>query len=59
MKKIILNNGYTKESKLQVIGNGSSNGIDTNYFSPEQTKGLVDNLRTELTINNDDFVFQR
>lgn len=57
MKKIILNNGYTKESKLQVIGNGSSNGIDTNYFSPEQTKGLVDNLRTELTINNDDFVF--
>ena len=34
MKKIILENNYCKSSKLHVIGNGSSNGIDTTYFSP-------------------------
>jgi len=35
MKKIILENKYCKSSKLHVIGNGSSNGIDTCYFSPD------------------------
>ncbi|MDB5120810.1 MAG: glycosyl transferase group 1 [Sphingobacteriales bacterium] len=34
MKEIILENKYCKSSKLHVIGNGSSNGIDTSYFSP-------------------------
>ncbi|WP_347343934.1 glycosyltransferase [Maribacter aestuarii] len=32
---IILENRYTEDSKLKVIGNGSSNGIDLNYFNPE------------------------
>lgn len=34
MQKIILENGYAKVNKLNVIGKGSSNGIDTNYFDP-------------------------
>lgn len=34
MKDIILDLNLTKEKKLKVIGNGSSNGIDTQYFSP-------------------------
>src|SRR5699024_3283351 len=29
LKDLILEYGFTKESKLKVIGNGSSNGIDT------------------------------
>ena len=33
MKNIILENNYCKSSKLHVIGNGSSNGIDTSYFN--------------------------
>lgn len=57
MKKIILHNSYTSASKLRVIGNGSSNGIDTQYFSTGQVKELVGILKSELEINKDDFVF--
>lgn len=32
MKQIIIDNKLTKENKLKVIANGSSNGIDTSYF---------------------------
>lgn len=35
MKDIILENKYCSPSKLHVIGNGSSNGIDTNHFDPK------------------------
>lgn len=38
MQKIILDNGFTKKSKLKVIGKGSSNGIDTNYFDSSTVK---------------------
>ena len=36
LKDIIIKNGYTKEDKLVVIGNGSSNGIDIDYFSKDK-----------------------
>jgi len=39
LKKIILENNYCKNSKLHVIGNGSSNGIDLNYFNPNLLVG--------------------
>ena len=35
LKDIILKNRFTKEDKLCVIGNGSSNGIDTSFFDPK------------------------
>lgn len=55
---IILENKFTRKQKLKVLGNGSSNGIDTNHFDPQ----LYDNnykakLRAELYIKPDDFVF--
>ncbi|WP_455584545.1 glycosyltransferase family 4 protein [Bacteroides sp.] len=34
MERIILDNHFTHQSKLKVIANGSSNGIDTSFFSP-------------------------
>lgn len=44
--------------KLQVIGNGSTNGIDTNHFDPDLfSKESKDALRNELSIAADDFVF--
>ena len=56
--KIILNAGYTKESKLKVLGNGSSNGIDLNYFSNSIfSKDKVDLKRKELQIPSNNFVF--
>ena len=58
LKKIIVKHRFTSENKIKVIGNGSSNGIDTSYFDPElfSTK---DNeyLKTNLGINKTDFVF--
>jgi len=35
LKNIILSNNFTKPNKLKVIGNGSSNGIDVDYFNRE------------------------
>lgn len=34
LQQLIIQNKYTKLSKLKVIANGSSNGIDSSYFVP-------------------------
>jgi glycosyltransferase involved in cell wall biosynthesis len=58
LKSIILENNFTNPSKLKVIGNGSSNGIDTSYFDiklfSDETR---QELRKELNINENDIVF--
>ena len=58
LKNIILDNRFTNIEKLKVIGNGSSNGIDTSYFDPKlfSIKDKED-LKTNLGIKNTDFVF--
>lgn len=58
LRDIILKNGYTTSRKLLVIGNGSSNGIDTDYFNPD----LFDDtdkvkLKQELGIDKNDYVY--
>lgn len=55
---IILNNKYTTPSKLKVLGNGSSNGIDTSYFNPNLfSEDEKNELRIRLGIKDEDFVF--
>ena len=54
----ILENNYTTKNKLKVIGQGSSNGIDTSFFSPDRiTEEVKNTLRTELNLSANDFVF--
>lgn len=54
----ILQNKYTSADKLKVIGEGSSNGIDTNHFSPIQiSEEQTEKLKEELSIQANDFVF--
>ncbi|MGJ1321976.1 glycosyltransferase family 4 protein [Sphingobacterium faecium] len=54
----ILNNEYTGKHKLHVIANGSSNGIDTSYFSRERLSETdLAYLKSSLSIKEDDFVF--
>jgi glycosyltransferase involved in cell wall biosynthesis len=54
----ILAHGYTTSQKLKVIGNGSSNGIDTAFFAPDQiTEAQRIALKQSLGIQPDDFVF--
>lgn len=58
LKTIILNNKYTKQQKIKIIGKGSSNGIDTTHYdcslvSETEKKGL----KKELNISPNDIVF--
>lgn len=54
----ILNNRYCKSDKLKVLGNGSSNGIDTDYFQlHNEIASIADKLKKELFIKETDFVF--
>lgn len=58
LKDIILKNKYTSSNKLKVIGNGSSNGIDTNHFNPSIYKEAEkEELRIALGIEKSDFVY--
>jgi glycosyltransferase involved in cell wall biosynthesis len=51
-------NDFTTKKKLKIIGKGSSNGINTIYFSPERvTKIQTLALKLELGIGTKDFVF--
>ena len=54
----ILQNNFTQSNKLKIIANGSSNGIDTTFFSPCQVTEIERvTLREKLNIQPDDFVF--
>ncbi|WP_298901892.1 glycosyltransferase family 4 protein [uncultured Psychroserpens sp.] len=58
LEQIIIENNYTKPEKLMVIGNGSSNGIDTSHYDTahvSEEKKLE--LKQELGIVNNDIVF--
>ncbi len=58
LKEIILKNNYTSPEKLKVIGNGSSNGIDTTHFDASIfSSDTVSDLKKELNIKEEDFVF--
>lgn len=54
----ILEHHYTTANKLKVIGQGSSNGIDTTFFSPSQiSEEQKQELKKQLNIQDADFVF--
>lgn len=54
----ILANNYTEKEKLQIIANGSSNGIDTTYFDSDIIPVTQRReLELQLGIQPNDFVF--
>jgi len=58
LKDFILENHLAPASKLKIIGNGSSNGIDTSYFDPNNFSEVEkEKLRKELGISPKDVVF--
>lgn len=58
LKEFIINEKLTTLNKIKIIGNGSSNGIDTAYFNP-LNYSLEENMELKkfLGINSEDFVF--
>lgn len=54
----IVKGRYAPKRKLGMIAKGSSNGIDTGFFAPNQvTEYQVNQLKKDLAIQPDDFVF--
>lgn len=54
----ILTEKFTKSSKLSIIGNGSSNGIDSNYFNPTlYTESENAAFRKKMDIPQNHFLF--
>lgn len=58
LEEFILTNNLTTSAKIKVLGNGSSNGIDTTYFSKtEDIMGEGNKIKDEYKLSNDDFVY--
>jgi glycosyltransferase involved in cell wall biosynthesis len=58
LKDIILEQKFCNANKIKVIVNGSTNGIDTSFFSPSLIKlEEMQQLKLDLNIAEDDFVF--
>ncbi|MDO6491466.1 MULTISPECIES: glycosyltransferase family 4 protein [unclassified Cellulophaga] len=58
LQQIILDHKFTKQNKLKVLGNGSSNGINTSIFNPDLISANQKNeLRNSLDIKKTDYVF--
>lgn len=57
LKDIIIENKLGSPKKIGVIGNGSSNGIDTRFFSADAVDKTKEELRTEFNIPQSSFVF--
>ena len=58
LEEFILSHRFTNKSKVKMIGNGSTNGIDTTFFNPSlYTADTKQELRAQLGIGEKDFVF--
>jgi glycosyltransferase involved in cell wall biosynthesis len=58
LQEIIVQHKFCHSSKLKVIGNGSSNGIDIDFFNPSLfTDSQNVALRKQLLIGQSDFVY--
>ncbi|WP_299987992.1 glycosyltransferase family 4 protein [uncultured Pontibacter sp.] len=58
LKDFILGSGFCGPEKVKVIGNGSSNGINTAFYSREQLdESKLQELKASLGIAPEDFVF--
>ncbi|MFT7351935.1 MAG: glycosyltransferase involved in cell wall biosynthesis [Flavobacterium sp.] len=58
LRDIIIDEQFCKSEKLKVIGNGSSNGINTSYFNPVLfSSDEKQSIKTNLGVLADDFVF--
>lgn len=58
LRDFILKNNLLNNSKMKVLANGSSNGINLEYFNPKHfNTNASNNFRINLNISKFDFVF--
>jgi glycosyltransferase involved in cell wall biosynthesis len=54
----IYSHNFCKKNKLKVLGNGSSNGIDTEFFQCSPTvRSVANELKERLNLTADNFIF--
>lgn len=58
LKTFIEEHRLCPSDKIKILGNGSSNGIDTQYFDPEKvSKSSIHTIKSNMRIGAKDFVF--
>lgn len=58
LQEIVIEENFCSREKLRVIGNGSSNGIDTEHYDRKKVSAeRIDALKQELNITPQDTVF--
>lgn len=58
LKDIVIEEKFCSREKLRVIGNGSSNGIDTEHYNRKMvSKEIISHLKQQLNIKVTDTVF--
>jgi len=58
LKDFIIDSGYSHSKKIKILANGSSNGVDTDFFNLDQvSEEKKKALKAELKIEASDFVF--
>jgi len=58
LKTFVEEHRLCPSDKIKILGNGSSNGIDTQYFDPEKvSKSSIHSIKSNLKIGTKDFVF--
>lgn len=57
MKEIMTRQGLAKADKMKVLAKGSSNGIDTSFFSADMVAKSREEIRKELGIKQNELAF--
>ena len=57
LKDFMIQERLVNRRKLKVLGNGSSNGLDLDYFNPEAVSVTADQVRKHYEISDDALVF--
>jgi len=58
MMEYLVSKRLINQVKIKTIANGSSNGIDINYYDPQAiTENQIDNIKSKYCIKESDFVF--
>jgi glycosyltransferase involved in cell wall biosynthesis len=58
LEEFILKSGLATKDKVKVLGNGSSNGIDTEYFrKSDELLEAGERIREQYGIDSEDFIF--
>ena len=57
LMEFVINHRLASKSKLKVLANGSSNGIDLEFFASDRVGSSKQEIRTTMGIKNTDFVY--